>query len=115
MAQATFFTLDGPLDLLPVDGQCRAANFAGLAGVARNFGRDARGIIERHGMEPHVLSHPESLNAPHQLADTFEYCTLCSTIRCSRCTSPICKIPKWSAASPHYAAPQQLSAPTYTA
>lgn len=75
MAQETFFTLDGPLELVPGDGQCRAANFAGLAGVARNFGRDARGIVERHGMDPRVLSDPESLIAPSQLADTFEYCS----------------------------------------
>ncbi|MDG2003378.1 MAG: AraC family transcriptional regulator ligand-binding domain-containing protein [Novosphingobium sp.] len=75
MTEETFFTLDGPLELLPGDGQCRAANLAGLAGVARKFGRDARGIVERHGMDPHVLSDPESLIAPHQLADTLEFCS----------------------------------------
>lgn len=75
MPQETFFTLDGPLDLMPGEGQCRAANFAGLAGVARNQGRDARGIVERHGMDSRVLSDPESLIAPSQLADTFEYCS----------------------------------------
>lgn len=75
MAQENFFALDGPLELMPEDGQCRAANLAGLAGVARNFGRDARGIVERHGMDPRVLADPESLIAPQQLADTFEYCS----------------------------------------
>jgi len=49
MAQETFSTLDGPLELMPGDGQCRAANLAGHANVARNFGRDARGIVERLG------------------------------------------------------------------
>jgi len=75
MAQENFFTLDGPLDIVPGDGQCRAANFAGLASVARNFGRDPRGIVERHGMDARVLADPESLIAPRQLADTFEYCS----------------------------------------
>jgi AraC-like DNA-binding protein len=75
MAQETFFTLDGPLDLMPGGGQVRAANLAGLANVARRLGRDARGIVERHGMDPRVLSDPESLIAPGQLADTFEYCS----------------------------------------
>ncbi|MCB2077947.1 MAG: AraC family transcriptional regulator ligand-binding domain-containing protein [Novosphingobium sp.] len=73
--QDSFFSLDGPLDLAPADGQCRAANFAGLAHIARQMGRDARGIVERHGMEARVLTDPESLVAPQQVADTFEYCS----------------------------------------
>jgi len=75
MAQSSFFSLEGPLDLSPEGGQCRAANFGGLADVARTRGRDARGIVERHGMEARVLTDPESLIAPQQLAETFEYCS----------------------------------------
>jgi AraC-like DNA-binding protein len=75
MGQESFFSLEGPLDIAPGDGQCRAANFSGLADVARQLGRDARGIVERHGMEPRVLTDPESLIAPQQLADTLEYCS----------------------------------------
>jgi AraC-like DNA-binding protein len=71
----SFFSLEGPLDLSPEGGQCRAANFGGLAEVARGRGRDARGIVERHGMEARVLTDPESLIAPQQLAETFEYCS----------------------------------------
>jgi AraC-like DNA-binding protein len=70
-----FFSLDGPLDVSPHGGQVRAANFAGLAYVARKHGRDARGIVERHGMDARVLTDPESLVAPQQVADTFEYCS----------------------------------------
>lgn len=73
--QNSFFSLDGPLDVAPGGGQVRAANFTGLAGVARNHGRDARGIVERYGMEGRVLTDPESLIAPQQMADTFEYCS----------------------------------------
>ncbi len=75
MERETFFSLDGPLDLGPEGGQCRAGNFAGLADIARRHGRDARGIVERHGLEPRVLTDPESLIAPQQLADIFEYCS----------------------------------------
>ncbi|MDE8653514.1 AraC family transcriptional regulator [Novosphingobium album (ex Liu et al. 2023)] len=75
MDQPSFFSLDGPLDVAPGGGQVRAANFAGLARVARTMGRDARGIVERHGMEARVLTDPESLIAPQQLAETFEYCS----------------------------------------
>lgn len=75
MGQESFFSLDGPLDVTPAGGQVRAANFAGLAGLARSHGRDARGIVERHGMEARVLIDPESLIAPQQMADTFEYCS----------------------------------------
>lgn len=72
---SSFFSLDGPLDVAPGGGQVRAANFSGLAHLARNQGRDARGIVERHGMEARVLTDPESLIAPQQLVDTLEYCS----------------------------------------
>lgn len=75
MDRDTFFSLDGPLDVPPGDGQCRAANFAGLAYVARQNGRDARGIVERHGLEARVLTDPESLIAPQQIADVLEDCS----------------------------------------
>lgn len=75
MASNSFFSLDGPLDVVPGAGQVRAANFAGIAEVARARGRDARGIVERHGMEARVLADPESLVAPQQVADVLEYCS----------------------------------------
>ena len=75
MTDNTFFSLEGPLDVPPADGQCRAANFAGLADVARQFGRDPRNIVERYGLEPRVLTDPESLVAPQQVADVLEYCS----------------------------------------
>jgi AraC-like DNA-binding protein len=75
MESNSFFSLDGPLDVTPAGGQCRAANFSGLADVARQRGRDPRGIIERHGLEARVLSDPESLVAPQQVADVLEYCS----------------------------------------
>lgn len=75
METQPFFTIDGPLDLSPGSGQCRAANFSGLAGLARSLGRDPRGIVERHGMEARVLTDPESHIACQQIADVFEYCS----------------------------------------
>lgn len=75
LTEQSFFSLAGPLDVTPGGGQCRAANFSGLADAARFRGRDPRGIVERHGMEARVLSDPESLIAPQQIADTFEYCS----------------------------------------
>lgn len=75
MTHESFFSLEGPLDLAPSDGQCRAANLSGLADIARQLGRDPRGIVERHGLEARVLTDPESLVAPQQVADIFEYCS----------------------------------------
>jgi AraC-like DNA-binding protein len=75
MASTSFFSIDGPLDLAPGDGQCRAANLHGLADVARQLGRDPRGIVERHGLEARVLTDPESHIACQQLAEVFEYCS----------------------------------------
>ena len=70
-----FFSLDGPLDVAPGTGQCRAANFTGLAEMSRVLGRDARGIVERHGLEARVLTDPESHIGCQQIADVFEYCS----------------------------------------
>ena len=75
MEGQAFFTLDGPLDVSPGTGQCRAANFTGLASMARILGRDPRGIVERHGLEARVLSDPESHIGCQQIADVFEYCS----------------------------------------
>lgn len=75
MTESSFYSLDAPLDVPPGGGQVRAANFAGLADVARQLGRDPRGIVERHGLEARVLTDPESLIAPQQLADVLEYCS----------------------------------------
>jgi len=75
MTRQSFFSLDGPLDVGPTGGQVRAANFAGLADWARVRGRDARGIVERRGMEARVLADPESLVAPQQVADVLEDCS----------------------------------------
>lgn len=70
-----FFTLEGPLDVAPASGQCRAANFTGLAELARMLGRDPRGIIERHGLDAQALFDPESHIGCQQVADVFEYCS----------------------------------------
>lgn len=75
MTTRSFFSIDGPLDVGPSDGQCRAANFSGLADWTRVRGRDARGIVERHGLEARVLADPESLIAPQQVADVLEDCS----------------------------------------
>ncbi len=75
MERETFFSLDGPLDVSPGGGQCRAANFSGLADVARQLGRDPRGIIEKHGLQARVLTDPESHIDCQQVADVFEYCS----------------------------------------
>ena len=75
MEGQAFYSLDGPLDVGPASGQVRAANFTGLAEMARLLGRDPRNIVERHGMEARVLSDPESHVSAQQLADVFEYCS----------------------------------------
>lgn len=75
MESEAFFSIDGPLDVAPGGGQCRAANFTGLADVSRRMGRDARGIVERHGLAARVLGDPESHIACQQIADVFEYCS----------------------------------------
>ncbi len=75
MESNAFFSLDGPLDLSPAHGQCRAANFTGLAEMTRALGRDPRSILERHGLQARALFDPESHIECQQIADVFEYCS----------------------------------------
>lgn len=70
-----FFGLNGPLDAVPAGGQCRAANFAGFQDFATAKGRDARRILERHGIEPRTVGDPDSHVPCQSIADTFEYCS----------------------------------------
>lgn len=59
MSADSFFSLDGPLDTRPADGQVRAAMLYGLPALLRGRGVDPRPLFERHEIDPQVAHDPD--------------------------------------------------------
>lgn len=58
-ATQSFFTLPAPLDAIPAPRQTRAANLTGFHEVVSRLGADPANILEKHGIHPDFLAHPE--------------------------------------------------------
>lgn len=69
-----FYSLQGPLEALPVRGQIRAGNFQGFPEFVRRRGGDPRAILERHGMDPGTIADPDAHIDCKAFVDVFEYC-----------------------------------------
>jgi AraC-like DNA-binding protein len=69
-----FYSLEGPLDVLPGDRQTRAANLGGLPELARRLGGDPRRILERHGLDPRAVRDPDYYVDCQSVVDVLEYC-----------------------------------------
>ncbi len=75
MGDTHFFTLDGPLDSMPGDGQMRCANLASFTQLVTSTGRDPRSILERHEIDPWRARDPDHYIDCKSLVDLFEYCS----------------------------------------
>lgn len=75
MGNEFFFSLDGPLDALPAEMQCRAANLQGFTDFARSRGGDPREILGDHGLDPRAIVDPEYFIQCQDIADVFEHCS----------------------------------------
>src|ERR1700739_1650970 len=71
-----FYSLEGPLDPLPAEGQMRTANLTGFPDLVRGLGADPRWILEHHGIDPRVIRDPDSYIDCKSLVDVLEYCSL---------------------------------------
>jgi AraC-like DNA-binding protein len=69
-----FYSLQGPLDVLPVSGQIRAGEFQGFPEFVRRRGGDPRSILERHGMDPRTIADADSYVDCHSFVAVLEYC-----------------------------------------
>jgi AraC-like DNA-binding protein len=71
---AGFFVLAGPLVPAPLANQTRAAHLQGFARIVGGLGAAPRAILERHGIDPRVLSDPDSYIGCDALLETIAYC-----------------------------------------
>lgn len=75
MRDGSFFSLEGPLDSMPVDRQMRAANLSGFTEVVRTLGADPRAILEHNGIDARVMRDPDAYIDSKSVIDTLEYCS----------------------------------------
>ncbi|AXQ30660.1 AraC family transcriptional regulator [Solimonas sp. K1W22B-7] len=75
MREGFFYSLEGPLDSMPVERQMRAANLTGFADLVRNLGADPRHILERHGIDMRAMRDPDCYIDTKSLVDVLEYCS----------------------------------------
>jgi AraC-like DNA-binding protein len=75
MGEQPFFSLDGPLDAMPVNGQMRIANLAGFPALVRSLGADPIALMERYGINPMVLRDPDHYMDCKAFVDLLEYCS----------------------------------------
>lgn len=75
MSETLFYSLEGPLDSLPVDRQMRTANFNGFTDLVRSRGADPRRILERYGIDPRAIHNPDSYIDCKSLVDVLQHCS----------------------------------------
>lgn len=75
MQQTAFFSLPGPLDVLPGPGQMRAANFNGFHDLVYRLGGDSRQILDRFGIDPLAIGDSDYLVDCKALGSVLEYCS----------------------------------------
>ncbi|MDR3417290.1 MAG: AraC family transcriptional regulator ligand-binding domain-containing protein [Nevskia sp.] len=75
MRDGHFFTLEGPLDSMPVERQMRAGNLSGFGELVRARGAEPRGLLERHAIDPLALRDPDLFVDSKAVAALLEECS----------------------------------------
>lgn len=75
MSEGFFYSLEGPLDSMPVGRQIRAANLSGFGELVRRRGLDPRAILERHAIQPRVLRDPDAFLDSRALVELLQDCS----------------------------------------
>ncbi len=76
MGDHYFYSLEGPLDSMPVERQMRTANLTGFTALVRSLGADPRAILERHGIDPRIIHDPDAFIDSKALVDVLEFCSV---------------------------------------
>jgi AraC-like DNA-binding protein len=75
MSDCSFFSLDGPLEVMPTERQMRVANLGAFPLLARNMGADPRQLLERHDIDPFSLRDPDHYIDCQSYVDLLEDCS----------------------------------------
>lgn len=75
MSQSHFYSLDGPLELMPTERQMRIANLGAFPSLARLRGADPRAMLERHDIDPLVVRDPDHYIDCKSFVDLLEDCS----------------------------------------
>lgn len=75
MSDGYFYSLEGPLDTMPVERQVRAGNLSGFGDLVRKLGGDPRRMLERHDIDPRAMRDPDSYVDSQAIVELFEDCS----------------------------------------
>lgn len=75
MSDNHFYSLDGPLELMPTERQMRIANLGAFPSLARTRGADPRSLLERHHIDPLVVRDPDHYIDCQDFVDLLEDCS----------------------------------------
>ncbi len=75
MNESHFYSLDGPLELMPTARQMRIANLGAFPALARTRGADPRSLLERHHIDPLVVRDPDHYIDCQDFVDLLEECS----------------------------------------
>lgn len=75
MTNNNFYTLEGPLELMPTERQMRIANLSAFPSLARRLGADPRSLLERHDIDPLIVRDPDHYIDCQSYVDLLEDCS----------------------------------------
>lgn len=75
MTNNYFYSLDGPLELMPTERQMRIANLSAFPSLARRLGADPRALLERHDIDPLIVNDPDHYIDCQSYVDLLEDCS----------------------------------------
>ena len=74
MSDPAFYSLEAPLDTMPVERQMRTANLSGFVELVRGMGADPAAILDRHGLALNTIRDPDAYIDSKALVDVLEDC-----------------------------------------
>ena len=75
MSESSFYSLDGPLEVMPTERQMRVANLGAFPHLTRNRGVDHRRLLERHDIDPFSLRDPDHYIDCQSYVNLLEDCS----------------------------------------
>ena len=75
MNEGYFFSLEGPLDSMPVRHEIRAGHLTGFGEVVRSLGGDPFRMLDQYGINPRVMHDPDCFLDSQSVVGLLEHCS----------------------------------------